>query len=96
MGRIYQLRSSEGNRTISGVREILCYIFNNLVAHLERLARLGRRFFTVAVYLVFLAVVVGLFLLVLPHIVSEARQFITKIPQSIDAIHLYLENKPER
>lgn len=70
---------------------ILCYIFNNLVAYLESRSRLGRRFFTVAVYLVFMAVVVGLFLLVLPHIVSEAKQFITKIPQSVDAIHLYLD-----
>ena len=70
---------------------ILCYIFNNIIVQLERLTRLRRRFWTVAVYLLFVAAVVVLFFLALPHIFREAKLFITKLPQSVDAVHLYLD-----
>lgn len=70
---------------------ILCYIFNNIIVQLESRTRLKRRLWTVAVYLLFVAVVVGLFFLVLPHIVGEAKLFITKLPQSVDAVHLNLD-----
>ena len=75
---------------------ILCYIFNNIVVQLERRTRLKRRLWTVAVYSVFVAAVAGLLFLALPHIVGEAKLFITKLPQSIDAVHLYLDQLASR
>ena len=70
---------------------ILCYIFNNIIVQLERRTRLKRRLWTVAVFLLFVAAVGGLFFLALPRIVGEAKLFITKLPQSLDAVHLYLD-----
>jgi predicted PurR-regulated permease PerM len=70
---------------------ILCYIFNNIIVQLESRTGLKRCLWTVAMYLLFVAFVVGLFFLALPHIVGEARLFITKLPQSVDAVHLNLD-----
>lgn len=70
---------------------ILCYIFNNLIVQLERRTRLKRHLWIVVVYLFFVAAVVGLFFLVFPSVLGEAKLFITKLPQSVDTIHLYLD-----
>jgi predicted PurR-regulated permease PerM len=70
---------------------ILCYIFNNIIVQLESHIRWRRRAWTVVVYLFFVSAVVALLLLVMPHILDEAKLFITKLPQSIDAVHLYLD-----
>ena len=75
---------------------ILCYIFNNIIVKLELATRLKRRLWTVAVYLVFVAVVTGLFFLVLPNVFGEAKLFITKLPQSVDAVHLYLDHLSDK
>ena len=70
---------------------ILCYIFNNIIVQLERRTLLGRRFWIISVYLFSMAVVAGLFFFALPHILGETKLFITKIPQSVDAIHVHLD-----
>ena len=75
---------------------ILCYIFNNIILRLERRTRLKRRLWTVVVYLLFVSAVAGLFFLALPHILGEARLFIAKVPQSIDAVHLYLDRLADK
>jgi predicted PurR-regulated permease PerM len=75
---------------------ILCYIFNNAVVQLERYTRLKRRFWTVVVYLLFVAMVVGLMFLAWPHIYAEAKIFLTKLPQSLDTVHAYLDRLAQR
>jgi predicted PurR-regulated permease PerM len=71
---------------------LLCYIFNNAVIQLESRFRLKRHFWTVALYLLFAAVVVGLFFLALPRIIAEAKVFFNQLPESMDALHLYLDS----
>jgi len=75
---------------------ILCYIFNNIIVQLEQRTRWKRHLWTVAVYLLFSAVVAGLLVLVLPRIVGEAKLFITKLPQSVDTVQLYLGRLAEK
>jgi predicted PurR-regulated permease PerM len=75
---------------------LLCYIFNNAIVSLERRTRLRRHFWTIAIYLVFAAVVVGLLLLALPSIINEAKIFFRQLPESLDAIRLYLARLAQR
>ena len=75
---------------------ILCYIFNNVILWLERRTRLRRHLWTVVLYLFFVAAVAGLLFLALPHILGETKLFITKLPQSLDAVHLYLDRLAHR
>jgi len=75
---------------------ILCYIFNNIIIILERRTHVKRHLWTVAIYLLFVSMVTGMFFLVLPHIIQETKLFITKLPQSADAVHLYLNELAHR
>ncbi len=75
---------------------ILCYIFNNIIIVLERRIQVKRYLWTIAIYLLFVSIVTGLFFLVLPHIIGETKLFITKLPQSVDAVHLYLDDLTHR
>ena len=75
---------------------ILCYIFNNIIMALERRTQVKRYLWTIAIYLLFISIVTGLFFLVLPHIIGETKLFFTQLPQSVDAVHLYLEGLAHR
>lgn len=75
---------------------ILCYIFNNIIIILERRTQVKRHLWTVAIYLLFVSMVTGMFFLVLPHIIQETKLFIIKLPQSADAVHLYLNELAHR
>jgi len=75
---------------------LLCYIFNNAIVYLERRSRLRRHFLTILIYLFFAAVVVGLFFVALPRIVAEAKTFFTQLPESVDALHLYLDRLAQK
>ena len=75
---------------------ILCHIFNNIILRLEHRTRLKRHLWTVAVYLFFVAAVAGLLFLALPNIIGEAKLFITKLPQSLDAVRTYLDELAHR
>lgn len=70
---------------------ILCYIFNNAIEQLVRRTRFKRPFWTVVVYLLFAAVVVGMLFLAWPHIFAEAKIFLNKVPQSLDSVHSFLD-----
>ena len=70
---------------------ILAYIFNNAVIKLERHFRLKRYYWTVAVYLLFVSVVTSLMIMVMPRIITEAKDFFNKLPELMSAIRLYLD-----
>jgi predicted PurR-regulated permease PerM len=70
---------------------ILAYIFNNAVVKLERHFRLKRYYWTVAVYLLFVSVVTSLMIMAMPRIITEAKDFFNKLPESMNAIRLYLD-----
>jgi predicted PurR-regulated permease PerM len=78
---------------------LLCYIFNNAIVQLDRRFGLKRHFWTIALYLVFLSAVAGLFYLAFPRIVAETKVFFLQLPASVDAIHRYLDrvaaNQPQ-
>lgn len=78
---------------------IMCYIFNNAIEQLERRTPLGRHFWTIVFYLFFAAVFAALFSFGLPRVAAEANHFFTKLPESIDAFHAYIDrlavNKPQ-
>lgn len=75
---------------------ILCYIFNNAVAALERRVGFNRHFWTIFVYLLFVAAVTGIFFLGLPSIIAETKLFFTQLPDSVDAFHHYLDRLAQR
>jgi len=66
---------------------ILCYIFNNLTASLERHIRLPRRLNLVIIYLVFIAITAGMLFTVMPRIASETTLFVNQLPASLDTLH---------
>ncbi len=70
---------------------ILCYIFNNAVTKLELHFRLKRNIWIIAVYLLFAAVVTGLFFMAMPRIIFEAKAFINQLPEVMNALRLYLD-----
>jgi predicted PurR-regulated permease PerM len=75
---------------------ILCYIFNNIIIALERRTQVKRYLWTIMIYLFFISILTGLFLLVLPHIIRETKLFFTQLPQSLDLVHLYLDGLAQR
>ncbi len=75
---------------------ILAYIFNNAVIKLERHFRLKRYFWTVVVYLLFVAVVTSLMVMAMPRIITEAKDFFNKLPESMNAIQLYLDELAQK
>ncbi|MEE4608887.1 MAG: AI-2E family transporter [Desulfobacteraceae bacterium] len=75
---------------------ILCYIFNNAIVSLERRLGFNRHFWTIFVYLLFVAVVTALFFIGLPSIIAETKLFFTQLPDSVDAFHNYLDRLTQR
>lgn len=74
---------------------ILCFIFNNLIEWLIDKTRWPRWLWTVAVYLVFIAVVSLLISLIGPKLGSESTIFIKQMPQMFDNLISYLDKLAE-
>jgi len=71
---------------------ILCYIFNNMVGFLERRIPVRRRVHLVLVYCTFLSVVVAVLSVVMPRMAVETKIFLQQLPESLNAIHLWLDD----
>jgi len=70
---------------------VLCYLFAPLIQWMDTRTRFPRRFITVALYVVFLAVVITVLSFVLPRLVREATSFFKQLPTMIDTIHLSMD-----
>jgi len=70
---------------------ILCFTFNNVIKWLCSRTRIHRVAWTVAVYLVFLAVIITILSFVLPKLVSETRAFVQKLPEMMDKVSRFLD-----
>jgi predicted PurR-regulated permease PerM len=70
---------------------LLCYIFNNAVVWLQRYFHLKRNYWTVVVYIFFIAVVTSLFLLAMPQIIVETKLFLNKLPEALNSLRAYLD-----
>ena len=70
---------------------ILGFIFNNLIEWLTSKTRLPRRIYTVVVYLIFIALVINLFSMVVPRLGSESKAFIKELPITLDKVQTHLD-----
>ncbi|MBF0509370.1 MAG: AI-2E family transporter [Deltaproteobacteria bacterium] len=70
---------------------ILSFILNNLIMYICRKARLNRRLVVVAVYLLFILVLTGVFYSTGPRIFIESKSFISQIPQAEAKIWAYFD-----
>ncbi|MBI4776301.1 MAG: AI-2E family transporter [Deltaproteobacteria bacterium] len=70
---------------------ILCYIFNNITARLERRLPISRRLNLVIIYIVFVCLVAGVLFIVMPRIASETTIFVNQFPASLDTLHERLD-----
>ncbi|MCG2778941.1 MAG: AI-2E family transporter [Desulfobacterales bacterium] len=71
---------------------ILCYIFHNIIRLLENRIRFPRRLRLVAVYVVFVSMVAGVLLTVVPRIAYETTIFVKQFPAALDTLHGRLDN----
>jgi predicted PurR-regulated permease PerM len=65
---------------------VLCFITHGLSAKFHRLFKQRRRFLVVCIYLVLVFFLMGLLVLGLPKIISEARAFTETLPRSLALI----------
>jgi predicted PurR-regulated permease PerM len=70
---------------------ILCFTFNNVIRWLCSKTRVHRVLWTIAVYLVFLAVLVTILSFVLPKLVFETKSFVQKLPEMMDKLSQFLD-----
>ncbi|MDR2455238.1 MAG: AI-2E family transporter, partial [Deltaproteobacteria bacterium] len=65
---------------------VLCFITHGITSRLHRLFKQRRRFLVVCIYVVLVAFLLGLLVLGLPKIISEARAFTETLPKTLDFI----------
>jgi predicted PurR-regulated permease PerM len=70
---------------------ILCFVFNNLIERLARRSGNRRRFWTVVVYFIFLAIVALITAFIAPRLGAESSAAIKQVPKAIDEVREYLE-----
>ncbi|MEF3696135.1 AI-2E family transporter [Desulfolutivibrio sp.] len=70
---------------------ILCFTFNNVIHWLCSRTRAPRVAWTIAVYLIFLAVIVTILSFVLPKLVFETRSFVQKLPEMMEKLSQFLD-----
>jgi predicted PurR-regulated permease PerM len=70
---------------------ILCFTFNNVICWLSSRTRVHRVAWTIAIYLVFLALLVTILSFVLPKLVFETKTFLQRLPDMMDNLSKFLD-----
>ncbi len=70
---------------------IICYMFNNIIGFLQRHLPIPRRVCLAGLYVIFICIVVGVLSFVMPRIASETKIFLRQFPESLDALHKWLD-----
>jgi predicted PurR-regulated permease PerM len=70
---------------------ILCFIFNNIVDRLSARTKLPRRFWTAAVYIVFITAIIVVFSFAGPKVGQESTLFLRQLPETLDKFHNRLD-----
>lgn len=85
------LISTSGLFGLVFITYILCFLFHGPIERLASLTRISRIFWTVLLYLVFLAVVLTVLSFVLPKLGAESTAFVKKLPDTLERLRDHLD-----